>query len=45
MSVAHGRSEAALSPLGGAAPRAGGLTIRVAHGRSEAALSPSGGRP
>ena len=44
MSAAHGRSEAALGPLGGRRLGAGGATIPAAHGRSEAALGPLGGR-
>jgi hypothetical protein len=43
MSAVHGRSEAALSPLGGPARSAGGHTMSAVHGRSEAALSPLGG--
>ncbi len=43
MSAAHGRSEAALTPLGGAARSARGAPILASHGRSEEALTPLGG--
>ncbi len=42
MSAAHGRSEAALAPLGGGAQRLGAVPMTAAHGRSEAALNSLG---
>ena len=39
MSASHGRSEDALSPRGGPAQSAGGLTMSASHGRSEDALN------